>query len=1185
MKEEEQILQQLQNLNSLEKIRELITGLGFSYVDEPLSTRNFKKELRDAIEPGSLSIIGRAATFPVVFFKKATTEDEDIDKQLIRLERELIKKLPPEIQDASIVIAASHDFKRVHLLNAKRSGSRLILRRFLIGKDQNMRTAAERLAYLKLEGIQKWDQVITRVEDAFDREEVTESFFKDFERVFKTIKDEIVEKQKKDEHLAHQFLHALLNRLMFIYYVQRKGWLADGDIEFVKMLWTTYQDGKYPPNSFYDNWLRMLFFFAFNNKPGYQNKGLPKEIEGYFADAPFLNGGLFKPRFGIDDIDVKVTDEMFELIFNDILNHYNFTVTEDTPFDQNIAVDPEMLGIVYESLVNTTELSDERKEAGIFYTPRVEVDFMCRRSLVEYLANHSSASREELYQFIFPEEEEQIVPKFGKKVRNTLNAALLEVTVVDPACGSGAFLVGMMQVIIELRQELAKQDNALIDEFTEKKRVIERSLYGVDVKEWAISVAQLRLWLTLIEVADDKKLDLKAMKYADEALLPSLAFKLRAGDSLVQEIAGITLPIRRVKGYLSPALQTKITFLRKAKTDFYFNRGNVSERDLKLRELSLYESILDDKIAKLDTAIKTERNQVKAGFQQQLADVIKSEEEKEKEFSKHKEKEHEKREKKIKELLDEKKELQNIKKSLPEKTQLFWSIEFAEIFTERGGFDVVIGNPPYVKHQKIVPSEFNNNLTATEYKKHILKHVSQDFKFVNLAARSDIYVYFFVRGLSLLNPNGTMCYITSNTWLDTDFGTHLQSFILKTAPILGVFDSSAKKSFKRAEINTVITFLGAQKDISSLSNHNVKFTLFKGTYEECLYSDMLFTIDSATSEIGKDLLRTIVRSHSDLYLDKEFSHDSNEDSLAFNMSAEYRGHKWGGRYFKAPDFLTKLFKEQGSAFRPLKCYADVGEGKPTGANSFFYVPKETIKQFNLPEKYLSPAVMNTRGMNHLVLKKEKVDRALLQISSEEKNLPQSVRRYIKYGEQLKLNTRKTFKNKKPWFALPKKDAGDLLIPCGFGDKLYCIKNHADALASNSFSELKFKQKSDANTIWLYLNSTFGLLLMLLYGREGLGGGLFKLDPTDVRKLPVFSFEELKNALKSINLKDREIPAIWHELSVSRETLEFQANFLPIDRKNLDKAIFDLLGLSESDRIEVYQTVVRLVVQRLDKSKN
>ncbi len=220
---------------------------------------------------------------------------------------------------------------------------------------------------------------------------------------------------------------------------------------------------------------------------------------------------------------------------------------------------------------------------------------------MEYLASHSSASRTDhaewqasLYRFVFPEEGEEIVPIFDKKTREELDEALLNVAVVDPACGSGAFLVGMMQVILELRRELARQAGNDLDEFTEKRRIIGRSLYGVDVKGWAISVAQLRLWLTLIEVADEKKLDLLGMKAAGEPLLPSLSFKLREGDSLVQEIAGVTLPIRAVKGKLSSAVQRKVTELRKAKTDFYFNRGDISEHEVKRKELELYQTIVDE---------------------------------------------------------------------------------------------------------------------------------------------------------------------------------------------------------------------------------------------------------------------------------------------------------------------------------------------------------------------------------------------------------------------------------------------------------------------------------------------------------------------------------------------------------------------------------------------------------------
>ncbi len=168
-----------------------------------------------------------------------------------------------------------------------------MLRRYLIGPDQKMRTAAERIACLKVDGKVSWDDVLTKVEEAFDREAVTEQFFKDFEKVFNEIKSELVG-QIRDEHTAHQFLHALLNRLMFIYFVQRKGWLAEGDQEFIKTLWETYKNGKFPKDSFYRDWLATLFFSAFNNKSGYENKGLPKEVVRAFKLATFLNGGLFK---------------------------------------------------------------------------------------------------------------------------------------------------------------------------------------------------------------------------------------------------------------------------------------------------------------------------------------------------------------------------------------------------------------------------------------------------------------------------------------------------------------------------------------------------------------------------------------------------------------------------------------------------------------------------------------------------------------------------------------------------------------------------------------------------------------------------------------------------------------------------------------------------------------------------
>ncbi len=919
------INERLSKLHSLDEVRQFVAQLGFTYRDELLPTKTLPAEL-SALVAAPPRIIGAAQNFLVGFIQLKDGEPKDLDRRMIRLQRQMISKLPDQYQDASLLVFASDGFTRVHFVNAKRVGKRLILRRFLTGGEHKTRTAAERMQHLYLDGTEDYQRVLKLADEAFDRDKVTEQFFKSFETVFRTGKKELVA-QIKDEHGAHQFLHSLLNRLMFIYFVQRKGWLADGDAEFIKTLWDMYceeRDAKrVEPDTFYRDWLATLFFSAFNNKHGYEHKGLPQAVVNWFKLAPYLDGGLFMES-PYDGMGFAVSDAMFGRIFDEILNAYNFTVTEDTPFDQNIAVDPEMLGIVYESLVNTTELSDEKAGAGIFYTPRVEVDFMCRRALVEHLAKRTSAKREDLYRFVFPEEGEVWKPNFERKLQDEIDSALVNLTVVDPACGSGAFLVGMMQVIVELRKvlwEMAGKKPDAFNDFDDRKNIIERSLYGVDVKDWAISIAQLRLWLTLIEVADEKKLDLRGMKMANDPLLPKLGFRLRVGDSLVQEIAGTTIPLRSAKGKLSAGIQRRVSELRKLKTDYYFNRGSIAEKDIKNRELEVYGAILDEKRKVIKDEIERLRNSSAAGFQQDLLSHLNGEQAAEEVYSDHKEKQEDKRKQAISELEGELRKLDAIHNNLPKKQRLFWSIEFAEVFQETGGFDIVIGNPPYVRQEKIAdpflleagkePSVEANRI----YKEQLSRMIGDDWGSIargkpvpgaSIGKRADLYVYFYLRGLALTREGGVFVFITSNSWLDVGYGAGLQEFLLKRGRVLAIYDNEAKRSFKSADVNTIIAVLEplpfkAKPDAA----HRARFVMFKQPFEEAVSSDTLLAVEAVTEREtikrqSEDvaLARVVSMPQEELYTAGTASDESDDDeSLKPGLKLEtysesYTGNKW-----------------------------------------------------------------------------------------------------------------------------------------------------------------------------------------------------------------------------------------------------------------------------------------------------
>ncbi len=237
-------------------------------------------------------------------------------------------------------------------------------------------------------------------------------------------------------------------------------------------------------------------------------------MESVFGSVPFLNGGLFE-QTGLDQReDITVPDAAIEQVLDGLFDRFNFTVMESTPFDIEVAVDPEMLGKVFEELVTG------RHDSGAYYTPRPVVSFMCREALKGYLEGQDTGlTSEAIARFVDTQETGGIQVAQARRIAD----ALAQVTVVDPACGSGAYLLGMMQELIELQTALY---NAGVDAkaiYDLKLEIIQRNLYGVDLDDFAVNIAMLRMWLSLaIDYEGDKP-----------EPLPNLDFKVLCGDSLL----------------------------------------------------------------------------------------------------------------------------------------------------------------------------------------------------------------------------------------------------------------------------------------------------------------------------------------------------------------------------------------------------------------------------------------------------------------------------------------------------------------------------------------------------------------------------------------------------------------------------------------------------------------------------
>ena len=381
--------------------------------------------------------------------------------------------------------------------------------------------------------------------NVFNTDVLNKQFYLDYQKLSVKLINAIYPEQFENKLTAHQGVLNLLNRIMFLYFVQKKEWIMK-DENFIIHFWNDYKEtGKH--DVFHNEWLNSIFFSAFNGI-AYRDpkaiKALPEPYKSEIINFPFLNGGLFAYN---DDYDnFLLPDIYFENIF-DFFESYIFTISEDTPYDVNLEINPELLGKMYEGMINATDLDDVDAENGIVYTERSEINFMTRRSFVEVLDKklNGSLSREFLYHFIFDEPEQKIeILKHYKPNIERIRQAITSITACDSACGSGSMILGVIQLQMELVRIIDSyigNPNSAKNDFLIKKQLISECIYGVDIKEWAVRIAELRLWLYMISEAEFTKDEL-----VKTSLLPNLDFKLRKGDSLIQKIGSLDFSLEEL---------------------------------------------------------------------------------------------------------------------------------------------------------------------------------------------------------------------------------------------------------------------------------------------------------------------------------------------------------------------------------------------------------------------------------------------------------------------------------------------------------------------------------------------------------------------------------------------------------------------------------------------------------------
>ena len=515
---QESVLKSLQSLKSLDALKKLFwSQLSYERVNKALSRRGWTAKVGNELEedPVLLASGGINNDFHVIYarLKSARLSREG--------ERIVVNRL---LQDHpyTLFIFSNETQSQWHFLNVKYDSTtekRKLFRRITVGEGEQLRTATEQLSLLNLESINPDAsplEIQQRHDEAFDVEVVTNKFFAQYRQIFEKVEG-LIKPTLTENERRRLFTQKLFNRLMFIAFIQKKGWLKfNGKTDYLSALWQDYQQDDSTANkNFYRDRLSHLFFEGLNNPQqqdiaGINNGGYFKYLIG---TVPYLNGGLFERDEDDKDSQIIVPDECLDTILHDLFQRFAFTVTESTPLDVEVAVDPEMLGKVFEELVT------DRHGSGSYYTPKPIVSFMCREALKGYLKNQVSGElTDAIEQFV--DEHEPV--NLGNP--EAILEALRRVRTCDLATGSGAYLLGMLHELLDLRQCLfntKKLDSK--STYQRKLEIIENNLYGVDIDPFAVNIARLRLWLSL------------AVDYEGDnpPPLPNLKYKIEVGDSLI----------------------------------------------------------------------------------------------------------------------------------------------------------------------------------------------------------------------------------------------------------------------------------------------------------------------------------------------------------------------------------------------------------------------------------------------------------------------------------------------------------------------------------------------------------------------------------------------------------------------------------------------------------------------------
>ncbi len=921
---------------------------------------------------------------------------------------------------------------------------------YLVGKNEPCHTAQERL--FPIFTADNRNPGLNELEEAFSVEAVTKDFFEKYRSKYLDLKEYLDTNQEFTAEAqargfdSEQFAKKLLGQIVFLYFIQKKGWLGvnafpyklterdyknafyrpgqkpkelmprvykqnadsnyyrskeafmtltpeeetvlstlvkgdkwgDGPKDFMRQIFAGCMDKK---QNFFDDYLEPLFYTGLN-----QNRGDNAFFAPLHRRIPFLNGGLFEELDGYDwqNNNFNIPNALFSNLADkgtdadgilDVFDRYNFTISEDEPMEREVAIDPEMLGKIFENLLDVKD----RKSKGAFYTPREIVHYMCRESLINYLATNTQIPEDDIRKFVlfgeyfcdedtrktlpvdnetgkvlqgdeiyahkhhmeFDKNKEFEIPatifSFKKNINclQEIDNLLSDIKVVDLAVGSGAFPLGMLNEIVKARDVITNY--MVIDmnphqrlncrtarsAYQLKRDTIKNCIFACDIDASATDITKLRLWLSLV-------IDNQIMDKEDELLgyftkpreLPNLDCNIICGNSLIDEFYGIPLitesaALGNLSGkeqgnaFYDMDLEIKLNELIALQSKLYDEKDHIAKDSLKEKIQEIYDSIVLEQLESNPEAVDAYYHAL----------------------------------------------LQ------PSKPFVLWQIYFPKVFKEKGGFDVVIGNPPY---GAIFTNSDKKSLDKIFGKSTVPDYESAD--------------YFIELGYRLLKNKSTLSFIIPNTFTINTFAEKYRKHLLSSWNIKRIDNLTEINVFENAKVkNCIIIFEKSRKDDTSyfssltIKNKNIKILKSKTLSKQ----QLLDNINNWLSLIEKDEIAISIVDKI-LSLSKPFKEFA-EVSQGLIPYDKYRGHTpeqiknkvWNANYQKDETYKRELRGKDVNRYSLVWngidwiSYGDwlAAPRKP----EFFTTPRILIREITNPrilatytaeEYYNTPSIIN-----------------------------------------------------------------------------------------------------------------------------------------------------------------------------------------------------------------------------------